>query len=160
MTFFTQAVEDGTIDSRMNISEQELEMMIKGMLQDSAAWERHANRHKDAKMVPIDSTEELSEFERKVGKKTEEQHVIQYDMHSKKFVAGCQCGQKFEIDVNTQKVEPQDPNLKMKEISQYDRNNSQYGKSEESTASYDRKPDRMPAVAAYNNGPSKSGYKG
>jgi hypothetical protein len=122
MTFFHQAIKDGTIDERMQMNEQEFEMMLRGMLEDSNAWHLHKNKHRDARVTPI-FQEDISEFEQKVkkhSKKEEEPNIIQYDMHSKKFMAGCQCGEKFSIDIKNDTVEHVDPNLKMKEVTNYD----------------------------------------
>ena len=140
MTFFTEAKEDGYIDKKLEMSEREFEMMLRGMLEDSNVWERHKNTHKDANISPA-FKEEMSEFEEQVKKnsrhkKEEEPQVIQYDMHSKKFQANCNCGAKFEIDVKNDKVEQADPSLKMKEMQNYDRNSienkdeQQYGSSQ------------------------------
>jgi hypothetical protein len=87
MTFFTEAKNDGTIDKRMEMSEKEFEMMLRGMLEDSNTWHMHKNKHKDAHVTPI-FQEDVSGFEQQVRKhsqKQEEPNIIQYDMHSKKF---------------------------------------------------------------------------
>ena len=160
MTFFNQAMNDGTIDRRMEMSEKEFEMMLRGMVQDSSVWSLHQAKHHDARIVPI-FQEDASAFEQKVNansKKPEDAHIIQYDMHSKKFVAGCQCGAKFEIDVKNDKVEQADPSLKLKELSNYDRGTGQggqYGSAQPEGAKYDMGPKRTQQDPRYNSDRNK-----
>lgn len=150
MAFFTEAKLDGTIDRKMEMSEQEFEMMLRGMLEDSNAWQMHRNKHKNAHIAPI-FREDISEFEQKVAKhskKQEEPSIIQYDMHSKKFMAGCNCGEKFSIDIKSDTVEHVDPSLKMKEFNNYDRKtaenqgNAQYGGAQAQGNDYNMGPKR------------------
>jgi hypothetical protein len=156
MTFFHQAMDDGTLDRRMEMSEKEFEMMLRGMIQDSNVWSLHQARHHDAKIVPI-FQEDATEFEQKIhnnSKKQEEPSVIQYDMHSKKFTLGCQCGAKFEIDVKNDKVEQADPSLKMKEMPNYDRGSNQeqqYGGAQPGETKYDMGPKRIQHNPSYNS---------
>jgi hypothetical protein len=165
MTFFTEAQDDGYIDKKIEMSQQEFEMMLRGMLADSNVWEMHKNKHKDAHIAPI-FRENASEFEQQVqkhSKKQEEQSIIQYDMHSKKFVAGCQCGAKFEIDVKNDKVEQADPSLKLKEMSNYDRGGNrqeqQYGGAQsEGNNTYNMEPKQMQRNPNYNSSGNPS-YK-
>jgi len=172
MTFFTEAKEDGHIDDRINMSEQEFEMMLRGMLEDSSAWHLHKNKHKDAHITPIFNEEEFSEFEHAVDRnskkskasKDEEAHIIQYDMHDKKFVAGCQCGAKFKIDVKNDNVEPADDSIKMKEINQYDKNRNseqqQYGREQSGNDNnYNNGPIRQSAIEATYNSNNKGSLK-
>ena len=67
MTFFSEAKEDGFIDKKLEMSEQEFEMMLRGMLEDSNLWQLHKNKHKDANIIPV-FNEEMSDFEEKVKK--------------------------------------------------------------------------------------------
>jgi hypothetical protein len=167
MTFFSEAQADGTIDHRIAMSQQEFEMMLRGMLEDSNAWELHKRKHKDARMAPIFKEEELSEFEQHVNKnskhkqnKFEEPSIIQYDSHTKMFTAGCNCGERFRIDVKNDKVEQEDHNVKMKELDQYKKNqgNDSYGRESAST-DYDSKPVRQPAINYNSNSRSGMQYK-
>jgi hypothetical protein len=160
MAFFHEAKADGTIDSKMEMSEHEFELMLRGMLEDSNTWQLHRNQHKDAHIAPI-FKEDISEFEQKVQKHStahEEPSIIQYDMHSKKFVAGCQCGAKFSIDVANDKVESADPNLKMKEFNNYNRktsdnsNNPQYGGSQSGDGTQYSMGPKMQSNSGYNSG--------
>jgi inhibitor of KinA sporulation pathway (predicted exonuclease) len=126
----------------------------------------HKNKHRDAHIAPI-FQEDISEFEQKVrkhGKKEEEPSIIQYDMHSKKFVAGCQCGEKFSIDIKNDTIEQVNPNLKMKEFNNYDRKTqenqgqSQYGGSQAGeNQQYNMGPKRQPNPA-YSNSSGSSKY--
>ena len=174
MTFFNEAIEDGTIDKKISMNQKEFEMMLRGMLEDSNAWHLHKNKHKDAHIAPIFREEEFSEFEQAVDRNSnksnksksehdsEESHIIQYDMHDKKFMAGCQCGAKFKIDVKNDNVEPADDSIKMKELSQYDknRNENSYGReSSEGGLNYDNKPARVSAIESVYNSNNKGGMK-
>jgi len=165
MAFFTEAKLDGTIDRKMEMSEHEFELMLRGMLEDSNAWQMHAKKHKDANIAPI-FREDISVFEQQVqkhSKKHEEPSIIQYDMHSKKFVAGCQCGEKFSIDIKNDTVEHVDPSLKMKEFNNYDRKtsetqeNPQYGGSQSPSNTYNTGP-KIQQNPAYSNSSGNSKY--
>jgi len=152
MTFFSEAKEDGFIDKKLEMSEQEFEMMLQGMLEDSNVWQLHKNKHKDANIIPV-FNEEMSDFEEKVKKNNkskdiEEPQLMQYDSHSKKFQASCNCGEKFEIDVKNDKVESLDPSLKMKEFNNYDRNSQENKDQQYGGSSNVKNP-------SYNNSPAK-----
>ena len=155
MTFFTEAKEYGHIDEKIDMNQQEFEMMLRGMLEDSNAWHLHKNKHKDAHIVPI-FEEDLSEFEERVQKhsnKIEEPSIMQYDKNKEIFTGGCDCGAKFDIDIKKDKVEEADPNLKMKELPQYNRNsnennNNTYGNNNgnNDNSGYNNRPIRIPNV--------------
>lgn len=162
MTFFSEAKADGTIDHRIEMSQQEFEMMLRGMVEDSNVWELHKRKHRDARIVPIFKEDELSEFEQHVNKnskhkenKPEGPNIIQYDSQTKMFTAGCNCGERFHIDVKNDKVEQEDHSVKMKELDAYKKNQStdSYGRESAST-DYDSKPVRQPAIT-YNSNPGR-----
>ena len=162
MTFFTEAKADGHINDKIDMSEQELKMMILGMIEDSSAWSLHKNKHKDAHISPI-FKEDLSEFEAQVNKHTkkedhfkfEEPNEIQYDSKRKMFKGACNCGAEFEIDIKNDKVEQSnDPSLKMKELNPYDKNRGkdEYGReTSEDDNNYNGKPSKQPAISYSSN---------
>jgi len=170
MTFFTEAKADGHINDKINMSEQELEMMILGMIEDSSAWSLHKNKHKDAHIAPI-FKEDMSEFENQVNKhskkeshtKFEEPQVVQYDAKKKMFKGACNCGAEFDIDIKNDKVEQSnDPSLKMKELNPYDKNR---GKDEyeretsEDSDNYNSKPAKQAAINYNSNSRPRMTYK-
>ncbi len=163
MTFFTDAKADGHINDRIDMSEQELKMMLLGMIEDSGAWNLHKNKHKDAHIAPL-FKEDLSEFEAQVNKhstshaKFEEPQVIQYDAKRKMFKGACNCGAEFEIDIKNDRVqESSDPSLKMKELNPYNKNQGkdEYGReSSEGSDDYNSKIAKQPAIS-YNSNPGR-----
>jgi hypothetical protein len=168
MTFFTEAKADGHINDKIEMSEQELKMMILGMIEDSSVWNLHKNKHKDAHIAPS-FKEDLSEFETQVNKhsnsrsKFEEPNEIQYDAKRKMFKGACNCGAEFEIDIKNDKVEQSnDPALRMKELNPYNKNKDEnaYGRTNnENSSDYDNKPSRQPAIS-YNSNPERgTSYK-
>lgn len=169
MTFFTEAKADGHINDKIDMSEQELKMMILGMIEDSSAWHLHKNKHKDAQIAPT-FKEELSEFENKVNKhgrkdshtKFEEPNEIQYDPKRKMFKGVCNCGAGFDIDIKNDKVEPFDPSLKMKELNPYNKNigKDKYGRdNSESSDNYNGKPAKQAAISYNSNSKQGMTYK-
>ena len=122
------------------------------MISNSVAWEKHMSRHKDAKLVRLDS-EETPSMEKK-SQRTEEAQFFNYDSLTKHFTAGCQCGQRFDIDLKNDKVESVDPSLKAREISSYDKNQT-YGPDRGPEPSYDRGPKRQESYSA----PKQFSYK-
>lgn len=170
MTFFTDAKADGHINDRIDMSEDELKLMILGMIEDSSAWSLHKNKHKDAHISPV-FKEDLSEFETQVNKhsnkdahsKFEEPQVVQYDAKRKMFRGACNCGAEFEIDIKNDKVEQSnDPSLKMKDMNPYDKNRGkdEYGReSGEGSDDYNSKPAKMPAISYNSNSRPGMTYK-
>ena len=155
MTFFTQAINDGTIDEKTNMSENEVENMIIARVLESNAWERHQRIHKDAQISSFAQEGGFSEIEKKSGKKIEENKpAIMYDSHTKNFVVGCNCGkEKFVFDMKNDKVEAVSPSIKMKEINapynqniRKENNNGTYG-GNNNTNSYGFTP------SGYSSGP-------
>ena len=142
MTFFTEAMDDGTIDKRANTSQAEIATHIALMTMESNSWLRHKERHRDAQLVGFGFEERKSEF----GKRSEITHedsAVNYDKLTKHFTVGCQCGQQFEVSIGDGTVKPADPNLKMKELDPYDKNKNSYG----------REGDAGPVSVSYNLGP-------
>jgi len=170
MTFFSEAQQDGTIDKKIEMSQQEFEMMLRGMLEDSSAWNLHKNKHRDAHIAPIFKEEEMSEFEQHVNRnskhkgtenRAEEPNIIQYDSHTKMFVAGCNCGEKFKIDIKNDRVEQDDPTVKMKELNPYNKNQGkdEYGREQGPSTDYDGKPEKRAAISYNNNSQPRTHYK-
>ncbi len=145
MTFFHEAKADGTIDDK--ITHKELEMAMLGMLVDSSVWQRHQEKHRDAKPVKIEPEEE-SRFEKKTGIK-EDPQFFNYDSLTKHFTAGCQCGQRFDIDIKNDSVSELDTGLKLKDIGGYDRKSGYDGDAGPEPSSYSQGPVRQ--SVGYNN---------
>jgi hypothetical protein len=169
MTFFTQAKEDRTIETRTLMSERELKNAIIARIMESNAWEMHKNRHKDAELSPIGEDKELSEFEKRVIKNPEKHHEdgpkINYNSGSKTFSVSCNCGkEKFIFDMKSDSVRSEDPNLKMKELDPYRKNNNseqQYGREKDRSDNdnnYNNNPARQPSLS-YNNSSGGMTYK-
>jgi hypothetical protein len=123
MAFFTLAQQDGTIDKNIKMSEKEFELALLGMLQDSNAWARHQATHNGNHSI-IPRFAEESEFDKKVnsahGKKSQmQQEIVQYNLETKHFTAGCSCGQTFDINPRNFEVQEFNPMSKMKEQESY-----------------------------------------
>ncbi|MGV8141757.1 MAG: hypothetical protein ACP5NW_04935 [Candidatus Woesearchaeota archaeon] len=158
MTFFTEAKDDGTIDEKLQMSEREFQMMLQGMIEDSNAWRLHQEKHrnlKDARIVPT-FQEEASEFDKRLGehsKKSDEQSLIQYHGQGK-FTGGCMCGARFVVDLKNDKVEQVDPNLKMKDLPKYNRENNQeqqYGREQPEGTKYNMGPKPIQPSPGYDS---------
>jgi len=155
MTFFSQAIQDGTIDQRTEMSEKEVENVIIAKVLESNAWERHQRVHKDAHISSIAQEGGFSEIEKKAGTRQEDRPAITYDSNTKNFVVGCNCGkEKFVFDMKNDNVQSAGPDLKMKEVTAYnqnttrDRNTGAYGGNRTSSAnSYGFTP------SGYSSGP-------
>jgi hypothetical protein len=145
MAFFTQAIEDGTIDAKINMSEEELKNAIIARILESNAWEIHKRTHKDAGLSKLSDDGGLSKFEEQVVRRSEINHddpAIQYDSHTKKFVAGCNCGkEKFVFDVKNDTVESESARIHMKGIDPYNKNQNEnsYGRESGDGNGYNNK---------------------
>jgi hypothetical protein len=171
MTFFIQAIQDGTIDEKTTMSEREMENAIIARVLESNAWERHQKIHKDAKVSSISEEGGFSEIEKKAGRREENRPAITYDSHTKNFVIGCNCGkEKFVFDMKNDSVQSIGPSLKMKEVTAYnqnttrDNNSNTYGGTRNSTANiygftptgYSSGPQTIPNSPYHNNGSQPS----
>lgn len=172
MTFFIQAINDGTIDEKTSMSEKEMENAIIARIKESNAWERHQRIHKDAQVSTFAQEGGFSGIEKSAGKKQEENRpAIMYDSNTKNFVVGCNCGkEKFIFDMRNDKVEAVSPDLKMKEINApYNQNirnnnsNSLYGGNNNSNTNiygftpsgYSSGPQTIPNSPYHNNSKSQ-----
>ncbi len=153
MTFFTQAITDGTIDEKTILSEKEFESIVIAKVLESNAWERHQRIHKDAQISSFSEEGGFSEIEKKAGPKHEDRPAITYDSNTKNFVIGCNCGkEKFVFDMKNDNVKSAGPDLKMKDSVVYNQNitrdndNKTYGGNVTSTNAYGN-------ITGYNSGP-------
>jgi len=158
MTFFVQAINDGTIDERTTMSEKEFENVVIAKVLESNAWERHQRIHKDAHVSSIAQEGDLSEIEKRAGKKLEENRpAITYDSNTKNFVVGCNCGkEKFVFNMKNDSVQSVSPDLKMKEVTPYNQNT----RNNSSNSTYDTGRESNTNiygfnVSGYSSGPQK-----
>lgn len=168
MTFFIQAIQDGTIDEKTAMSEKEFENAIIARIKESNAWERHQKMHKDAQISTISEEGGFSGIEKSAGKKQETGPAITYDSHTKNFVVGCNCGkEKFVFDMRNDSVEAISPDLKMKEINapynqniRRDNNSRSYGGNNNANAygfnisGYSSQPQQIPNSPYRQQSPS------
>jgi len=169
MAFFSDSERDKNIETTTLMSDKELKNAILARIMESNAWEMHKNRHKDAKLSTIENDQELSEFEKNVinnpekrPDRREEGPIINYDSATHKFTASCNCGkEKFVFDMKDDSVHATGPDIKMKELDPYRKNDSseqQYGRAQgEGNPSYNNRP-VMPNVG-YNNSNKGLSYK-
>ncbi|MGV8171117.1 MAG: hypothetical protein ACP5OA_00315 [Candidatus Woesearchaeota archaeon] len=148
MAFFTAAQDDRNIEARTMMSEKELKNAIIARIMESNAFEIHKKHDKDAKLSTIEEGNGFSEFERSVIKNPEKSHddgpKLNYDSRSKTFSVSCSCGkEKFVFDMKDDSVHAVGPDIKMKELDPYRKNDNseqQYGRAQvESNPNYNNR---------------------
>jgi hypothetical protein len=152
MAFFRQAKEgEETVDDMVDMAELERAAQIR--IQESPAWERHQDRHKDAQLVSMGEDGDVA-----VKQKKDDQDApkISYNEKMHMLRAVCNCGQGFELDVKNDTVKETDPNLKMKDLDPYDKNRTEYEDGQQRT-DYNR-PDMKPKLS-YNSSENGLKYK-
>jgi hypothetical protein len=149
MAFFRQIKEgEETVDDLVDLTEIERAAQIR--IQESRAWEKHQERHKDAQLVNVDENGEVA------VKQKEDAPKISYNEKMHMLRAVCNCGQGFELDLKKDSVTESGFGLKMKDADPYDKNRNGYDDGEQKT-DYQR-PDVKPSIG-YNNSTSGLKYK-